>query len=323
MYLVDVILTVLFVTGVSNACAQDYPSRLVTIIVPYPAGGPTDQIARELAARFSEKLNQNFAVENVSGGGTTIATGRVARAAPDGYTLLLHNLQISANVALYPHLGFDTERDLSPVGFINQNPLVLTGRKSLAANTLGELITLMKREVLRMAHPGTGSTGHLATSLFLKEAEVEAIQVPYRGAAPALQDLAGDHVDLLFATPQSVLEQVAAGQIKAYGITAKQESPLFPKVASLVAQMGPKLEILYWHALFVPGGTPAPVIDKLNEALQQVEEESAIVESWAATGVRPYPKDQRSRQAAPRLLHSEIARWAQVVLDNNIQPSGQ
>ena len=323
MYLVRVILTVLFVTGVSNARAQDYPSRLVTIIVPYPAGGPTDQIARELAARFSEKLNQNFVVENVSGGGTTIATGRVARAAPDGYTLLLHNLQISANVALYPHLGFDTERDLSPVGFINQNPLVLTGRKSLAANTLGELITLMKREVLRMAHPGTGSTGHLATSLFLKEAEVEAIQVPYRGAAPALQDLAGDHVDLLFATPQSVLEQVAAGQIKAYGITAKQESPLFPKVASLVAQMGPKLEILYWHALFVPGGTPAPVIDKLNEALQQVEEESAIVESWAATGVRPYPKDQRSRQAAPRLLHSEIARWAQVVLDNNIQPSGQ
>ena len=323
MYLVRVILTVLFVTGVSNACAQDYPSRLVTIIVPYPAGGPTDQIARELAARFSEKLNQNFAVENVSGGGTTIATGRVARAAPDGYTLLLHNLQISANVALYPHLGFDTERDLSPVGFINQNPLVLTGRKSLAANTLGELITLMKREVLRMAHPGTGSTGHLATSLFLKEAEVEAIQVPYRGAAPALQDLAGDHVDLLFATPQSVLEQVAAGQIKAYGITAKQESPLFPKVASLVAEMGPKLEILYWHALFVPGGTPAPVIDKLNEALQQVEEESAIVESWAATGVRPYPKDQRSPQAAQRLLHSEIARWAQVVLDNNIQPSGQ
>jgi len=323
MYLVRVILTVLFVTGVSNARAQDYPSRLVTIIVPYPAGGPTDQIARELAARFSEKLNQNFVVENVSGGGTTIATGRVARAAPDGYTLLLHNLQISANVALYPHLGFDTERDLSPVGFINQNPLVLTGRKSLAANTLGELITLMKREVLRMAHPGTGSTGHLATSLFLKEAEVEAIQVPYRGAAPALQDLAGDHVDLLFATPQSVLEQVAAGQIKAYGITAKQESPLFPKVASLVAQMGPKLEILYWHALFVPGGTPAPVIDKLNEVLQQVEEESAIVESWAATGVRPYPKEQRSPQAAQRLLHSEIARWAQVVLDNNIQPSGQ
>jgi tripartite-type tricarboxylate transporter receptor subunit TctC len=323
MHPVRVVLAALLIIGVSAAGAQDYPSRLVTIIVPYPAGGPTDQVARELAASFSEKLNQNFVVENVSGGGTTIATGRVARAAPDGYTLLLHNLQISANVALYPHLGFDTEKDLTPVGFINQNPLVLTGRKSLHANTLTELLALMRQEQLKMAHPGTGSTGHLATSLFLKESNLEAIQVPYRGAAPALQDLAGDHVDLFFATPQSVVEQVAAGQIKAFGITAKQESPLFPKVASLVAEIGPKLEILYWHALFVPGGTPAPVIDKLNEALQQVEEESAIVDSWEATGVRPYPKDQRSSQAAQRLLHSEIARWARVVLDNNIQPSGQ
>src|SRR6516162_11387316 len=172
MYLVRVILTGLFVTGVSNACAQDYPSRLVTIIVPYPAGGPTDQIARELAARLSEKLKQNFVVENVSGGGTTIATGRVARAAPDGYTLLVHNLQISANVALYPNLGFDTEKDLAPAGFINQNPLVLAGRKSLQPNTLDELIALMKHDPLKIAHPGTGSTGHLATSLFLKEAGV-------------------------------------------------------------------------------------------------------------------------------------------------------
>ena len=317
------LLAALLAACASAAGAQDYPNRLVTIIVPYPAGGPTDQIARELAARLSERLKQNFVVENVSGGGTTIATGRVTRATPDGYTLLLHNLQISANVALYPNLGFDTEKDLAPVGFINQNPLVLTGRKSLTPSTLGELIALMKREPLKMAYPGTGSTGHLATSLFTKEAKVEAIQVPYRGAAPALQDIAGDHVDLFFATPQSVVEQVAAGQIKAFGITAKQESPLFPKVASFVTEIGPKLEILYWHALFVPTGTPAPVIDSLNSVLQQVEDDPAAVKAWAATGVVPYPKDQRSPQAAQALLHAEIARWAQVVRENNIQPPGQ
>jgi tripartite-type tricarboxylate transporter receptor subunit TctC len=307
----------------SSAGAQDYPTRLVTIIVPYPAGGPTDQIARELAARFSDKLNQNFIVENVSGGGTTIATGRVARASPDGYTLLLHNLQISANVALYPSPGFDTEQDLAPVGFINQNPLVLTGRKTLPPNTLSELIALMKREPLKMAHPGTGSTGHLATSLFLKEAKLEAIEVPYRGAAPALQDLAGDHVDLFFATPQSVVEQVAAGQIKAYGITSRHESPLFPKLASLVTEIGPKLEIQYWHALFVPAGTPPSVIHTLNTVLQRVEDEPAVIEAWAATGVVPYPKDQRSPQAAQEILHSEVARWAQVVRENNIQAFAQ
>jgi tripartite-type tricarboxylate transporter receptor subunit TctC len=301
------------------ASAQDYPSRNVTIIVPYPAGGPTDQLARVLAPKFSEKLGQNFIVENVSGGGTTIATGRVARANPDGHMLLLHNLQISANVALYARLPFDTEKDLTPVAFINRNPLVLVGRKSLAPNTLGELVAHMKTTPVKMAHPGTGSTGHLATSLFAQEAKVTVVHVPYRGAAPALQDIAGGHVDLFFATPQSVVQGVAAGQMKAYGITANDPSALFPNVPSFVRELGPKLEIFYWHALFVPGATPKPAIDKLNAILQGVMDDPAIVKSWADTGVTPYPKDQRSPQAAQALLRSEIMRWGQVVRENNIK----
>jgi tripartite-type tricarboxylate transporter receptor subunit TctC len=303
------------------AVAQDYPSRTVTIVVPYPAGGPTDQLARVLAPKFSEKLGQNFIVENVSGGGTTIATGRVARAAKDGHTLLLHNLQISANVALYPKLTFDTEKDLAPVAFINRNPLVLVGRKSLAANTLPELIATMQKSPVRMAHPGTGSTGHLATSLLAKEAKVEVVHVPYRGAAPALQDIAGGHVDLFFATPQSVVGTVANGQMKAYGITTKTASPQFPKVASFVDALGPKLEIFYWHALFVPAGTPKGVIDKLNAVLREAMDDPAIVRSWADTGVTPFDKDQRSPQAAQAQLRSEIVRWGEVVRENNIQPS--
>jgi tripartite-type tricarboxylate transporter receptor subunit TctC len=303
------------------AVAQDYPSRTVTIIVPYPAGGPTDQLARVLAPKFSEKLGQSFIVENISGGGTTIATGRVARGAKDGHTLLLHNLQISANVALYPKLPFDTEKDLTPVTFINQNPLVLVGRKSLAANTLAELLATMKKTPVRMAHPGTGSTGHLATSLLAKEAKVEVVGVPYRGAAPALQDIAGGHVDLFFATPQSVVQTVASGQMKAFGITSKATSPQFPGVASFVDALGPKLEILYWHALFVPAGTPQSVIDKLSGVLLAVLDDPAVIKSWAETGVAPFGKDQRSPQAAQTLLRDEIARWSQVVRDNNIQPS--
>ena len=314
-------LAVLLVALGSAAAAQDYPSRTVTIIVPYPAGGPTDQLARVLAPKFSEKLGQTFIVENVTGGGSTIATGRVARAAKDGHTLLLHNLQISANVALYPKLNFDTEKDLTPVTFINQNPLVLVGRKSLAANTLPELLATMKKSPVRMAHPGTGSTGHLATSLLAKEAKVEVVGVPYRGAAPALQDIAGGHVDLFFATPQSVVQTVASGQMKAYGITSKATSPQFPKVASFVDALGPKLEILYWHALFVPAGTPKPVIDKLSAVLLGVIDDPAIVKAWAATGVAPFGKDQRSPQAAQALMQSEIARWSQVVRDNDIRPS--
>ena len=304
-----------------SAAAQDYPSRTVTIIVPYPAGGPTDQLARVLAPKFAEKLGQNFIVENISGGGTTIATGRVARGAKDGHTLLLHNLQISANVALYPKLSFDTEKDLTPVAFVNQNPLVLVGRKSLAANTLPELLATMKKSQLRMAHPGTGSTGHLATSLLAKEAGIELVGVPYRGAAPALQDIAGGHVDLFFATPQSVVQTVAGGQMKAFGITSKTTSPQFPGVASFVDALGPKLEILYWHALFVPAGTPKQVVDRLSAVLLGVMDDPAIVKSWAESGVAPFAKDERSPQAAQKLLRSEIERWSQVVRDNNIQPS--
>jgi tripartite-type tricarboxylate transporter receptor subunit TctC len=304
----------------SLARAQDYPNRTVTIIVPYPAGGPTDQVARMLAPKFSEQLGQSFIVENVSGGGTTIATTRVARAAPDGYTLLLHNLQISANVSLYPNLNFDTEKDLTPVGFINSDPLVLVGRKSLAANTLGELLAWMRTTPAKVGHFGIGSTAQLTTALFAQEAKVSVDQIPYRGGAPALQDMLGDHIDLMFATPQQVLGQVTSGQIKAYGITSKQTSPLFPTADSLVKEFGPKLAITYWHALFAPAGTPQQIVDKLNAVLQSAADDPLMVKTWAESGVTPYARDQRSPQAAQALLRGEIARWAQVVRDNNIPP---
>lgn len=304
---------------VTPGWAQPYPSRNVTIIVPYPAGGPTDQVARVLAQALSDKLKQNFIVENISGGSTTIATGRVAHAAADGYTLLLHNLQISANVALYKNVNYDTEKDLVPIIFINNNPLVLVGRKTLEPNTLTELLDLMKKQTLKAATPGVGATGHLATSLLAQEAEVKVDLIPYRGAAPALQDVTGGHVDLFFATPQSVVQQIKAGQLKAYGITAKEKSPELPTADSFVKAFGPKLEILYWHALFAPAGTPDDVINKLNATLQEIISDPAIVKSWADTGVTPYPNDQRSVAAARALLKSEIARWGQVVRDNNIQ----
>jgi len=299
--------------------AEEYPNRIVTIIVPYPAGGPTDQVARVLAHTLSDKLKQNFIVEDISGGRTTIATARVAHAAPDGYTLLVHNLQISANAALYKNLTFDTEQDLTPVMFINNNPLVLVGRKTLEPNTLRELLTLMKKETLKAATPGVGATGHLATSLLAQEAAVKIDLIPYRGSAPALQDIAGGHVDLFFATPQAVVQQVQAGQIKAYGITAKEKLPELPSAESFVNAFGPKLEILYWHALFAPSGTPDIVIKKINDALQEIVSDPVIVQSWTDTGVTPYPKEQRTPAAARALFKSEIARWSQVVHDNNIQ----
>ena len=315
------LLALLLAAGVAGA--QDYPAKPVTVIVPFPAGGPTDQVARVLAAKFAEKLGQPFVVENVSGGNTIIATGRLARAAPDGYTLLVHNLQITANPALYgAKLPYDTERDITPIGFINHNPLVLVGRKALPPNTLAELTAYMRGNSLNFAHPGAGTTGYITTALFLQEAKLQAVLVPYRGAAPALQDMIGNHVDLFFTTPQAVLPHIAAGQIKAYGITAKEPYAQFPGVASMVEQYGPKLEIQYWHALFAPAATPGPVIEKLNGALQALLDDPAVVKSWTSTGVLPYAKDERSLKAVHALFKSEMERWSEVIRANNIQPPG-
>lgn len=306
--------------GLASAHAQSYPSRQVTIIVPYPAGGPTDQVARQLAPKLSAKFGQSFIVENVSGGGTNIAGARVARAEPDGHTLYLPNLQFSANVSLYPSLPFDTEKDFTPIILINNNPLVLTGRKSLPANSLAELTAWMKTTTAKMAHPGTGSTGHLATFLFAQGVGAKVDHIPYRGAAPALQDIAGGHVDLFFATPQSVVQQVASGEMKAFGITQKEPSPLFPGVPSFVAALGPKLEILFWHMLLAPANTPRPIVAALNGAVQEATRDEAILKAWAGSGVSPYPDNLRTPEAARAYLRDQIAHWGQVVRDNNIQP---
>ena len=314
--LLAVILTMLCV---ADAPAQSYPSRPVTIVVPYPAGGPTDLTARQLAPKLSAKFGQNFIVENVSGGGTNIAGQRVARAAPDGYTLYIPNLQFSANVSLYKTLPFDTEKDFAPIGMINNNALVLTGRKSLPANTQAEWAAWMKTTKARMAHPGTGSTGHLATFMVAKALGVEATHIPYRGAAPALQDILGGHVDLFFATPQQVVGNLNAGEIKAFGITSREPSPLLPQVPSFVQTYGPNLEILFWHIMLAPAGTPAPIISALNAALQEAVADPEILAAWAKTGVTAYPKEQQTPAGAAAYLKKEIAHWGQVVRDNNIE----
>jgi putative tricarboxylic transport membrane protein len=284
--------------GIADASAQSYPSRPVTIIVPYPAGGPTDQVARQIAPKLSDKFGHNFIVENVSGGGTNIAGARVARAAPDGHTLFIHNLQISANVALYKTLPFDTEKDFAPVAMINSNPLVLVGRKTLEANTLPELIAWMKTTPAKMGHPGTGSTGHLATFLLAQALGVKVDHIPYRGAAPMLQDTLGGHIDLFFATPQQVVGQFASGAVKVFGITSKDTSPQFPGVPSFVQAYGPVLEVSFWHIFLAPAGTPAPIVAALNAALQEALADPAILSAWAASGMKPYPPEQRTPEGA-------------------------
>ena len=302
----------------ATAAAQEYPSRNVTIIVPYPAGGPTDETARMVAQSLSSELKQSFIVEDIGGGGSIIGSEKVARATPDGYTLLVANLQIAANVTLYKSLPFDTVKAFTPVMLINRNPLVLVGRKTLEPSTLRDLVALMKQKTLKAAIAGYGTTGHLSTSLFAQEAGVPLDQIPYRGAAPAITDLLGGQVDLFFATPQSVVQQVATGALKAYGVTSKEKLPGFPTADSFPLTFGPKLDVVYWQAMFAPAGTPQSIIGTLNKALQHAVSDPALIKIWAGEDVSVFPPDQRSPAAANALLNSEIARWGQVIRDNNI-----
>ncbi len=313
-----VILSVLGVLAFAGPAAAAYPDRNVTIVVPYPAGGPTDQLARLVADHLSKKFKQNFIVENVTGGSTIIASNKVAKADPDGYTLLLHNLQISANPTLFKTLPFDTVKDLKTVIMINRNPLVVVGRPNLPANSLKEFMALMKKEHLKEALPGFGTTGHLTSRLFAQVTGLKFDEIPYRGGAPAVTDVLGDHVDFMIGTPQQMLPLVKAGKLKAFGVTQKGKMPEFPTADSIADLLGPKFAIYYWQGLFAPSKTPDAVIKTLNAAVNDVANDPEVLKLWHDTGVEAFPKDIRTPAASEKYLKSEIARWAKVIKDNNI-----
>jgi tripartite-type tricarboxylate transporter receptor subunit TctC len=315
---VSIAVALIALVGTPPASAQQYPARTVTIVVPYPAGGPTDQTARVVAQSMATQLKQNFIVENISGGNTIVACEKVAHATPDGYTLILPNLQISANATLFKKLPFDTVNDFKPVMLVNRNPLVLVGRNTLPADNAKDLIALMKQQRLKAAIPGYGATGHLATALFAQQAGAQLDIIPYRGAAPAVTDLLGGQVDLFFATPQSVAQLVNTGKLKAFGFTAKGRLPELPNVESLVDALGPKLDFVYWQALFAPSKTPPDVIKTLNQAARNAVADPTIVKDWAAQGIDVFPPDQRSPEAAETFFKSEIARWGEVIRANDI-----
>ncbi len=314
----SLVLSVLGVLAFAGPAVAAYPDRTVTIVVPYPAGGPTDQLARVIADKLSKKFGQNFIVENVTGGSTIIASNKVAKAKPDGYTLLLHNLQISANPTLFKSLPFDMIKDLKTVMMINRNPLVLVGRPGLAPNSLKELMALMKKEHLKEALPGFGTTGHLTSRLFAQETGLKFDEIPYRGGAPAVTDLLGDHVDFMIGTPQQLMPLVKAGKLKAYGVTQKGKMPEFPHADSMADLLGPKFAIYYWQGLFAPAGTPDAVIKTLNGAVNGVANDPEIFKQWHDTGVEAFPKDMRTPAAGEKFLKAEIARWGKVIKDNNI-----
>jgi tripartite-type tricarboxylate transporter receptor subunit TctC len=301
------------------ASAQTYPDRPITIIIPFAPGGGTDVVARAMAPALGAKLGQTIVIENVSGAAGNIAAGRVARAAPDGYTLIMHNLAFALNAGLYARLPYDSEKDFVPIAMINNTANAFVARKTLPVNTVPELVAWMKSNTAKLGHPGVGSTGHIGVALLARAVGVNADFIPYRGGGPMLQDIIAGHVDMGTVTVGNAVEPLNNGLVKALGVTGPTRAKLLPQVPSLVQDLSPILEVLFWNVLMAPGGTPKPVIDKIYAAFEETVKDPALVESWAKMGIDLYPPEQRTPEATRTILREEIARWGKIIRENKFE----
>jgi tripartite-type tricarboxylate transporter receptor subunit TctC len=304
-----------------SAQSQSFPTRNITIIVPYAAGGAADVAARLVGEHMGSTLGKRVLIENVSGGSGMIGTGRVARATADGYTVLVDQLALAANVTLFPKAPFDVEKDLVGVGLINYSPLVIMGRKSLPTNSLAELSRWMKQagQRARFAHAGLGTSSHLCAVLFVRSMGAQVEMIPYRGAAPAISDIIAGHVDLYCTPPGNVAEYVKFGTLKAYGITSRDTVDGFFDVPSLVQLGFADLEVRFWQGMFAPAGTPKPILETLNAALRLALADHNVRKSFEQADYSVFPMEEQTTAAADHLLRAEIARWGEIIRTNNIE----
>jgi tripartite-type tricarboxylate transporter receptor subunit TctC len=304
----------------SGAWAQTYPDRPVTLVVAFAPGGADDATARILQDPLQKALGQPIVIENVGGAGGMIAAAKVARADPDGYTILLHQDALAAGMTLYPDRTFDAEKDFVPIGLVNTTTNTLAGRPNLPANNWDELLRWMKvpGQTIRIGHPGVGSFGHLAEVLIFQELGVKVTQVPYRGAGPALVDLLGDQVDLGPISAVVATPLVNSGKLKAYALIGKKPFSGLPQLKTM-GQLGyAKADIDFWHMLLAPAGTPRPIIDKLNGALRVALGDAKLRKTYADGGMDLYPPDEETPEATAALLKSEIKLWGDVIRTNHI-----
>lgn len=292
-----------------DAQQANYPQRPITLIAATAAGGPGDTAARLIAEKMTPILGQQVVVENVSGAGGILGAQRVARAEPDGYTLLLHQTGLAVAPAINPNLTFDVRKDFVTVGLVNTSYFFLIGRETLPPKNFPELLLWMKNNPAKIAHPGVGSLGHLTTLLFANHAGAKTDLVAYRGIGPALNDVLGGHVDLLWPGAVAAAPLLKAGKVKGYAFGGKTRSKLAPDVPSVVELNAPELVTPFWHALFAPAATPRPIVQKLNAALRQVLADPQLLKIYDETGVEAFPSDMLTLEASQAFFESEIERW--------------
>ena len=294
---------------------RGYPSRSINVVVPFPAGGPSDVVARVVTEPMGNILGQSMVIENVGGAGGTIGSARVAAAPSDGYTLLAGSMgsHVAAPV-LTPNLKYDSERDFAPIGFTAQSPAVIVARKDFPANNLREFVDYLKQngDHVKQAHGGIGASSHMACLLFTVQAGVKPSLVAYRGTAPALNDLIGGHVDFFCEQVVSVAPQIAAGTIKAYAVSSNDRLPTLPDVPT-AKEAGLDYQMSIWAGIFAPRGTPKPIVDKLAAALDKSLDEPGVKAKVAELGGSIPPTSERTPAKFGRFVNAEIARWSPIL----------
>ncbi len=292
--------------------AQNYPIRPITLVVPYAAGGGNDVMARIVAEKMSKTLGQNIVIENRAGAGGSVATRQVARAAPDGYTLVLGGTgSLAVNPTLYNNVGYDPRKDFAPVGLIGTGQLIVLVNPAVAARTIPELIALAKKDPgkLSYASAGVGSGIHLGAVLFELMADIKLTHVPYRGTAPALTDLIGGHVHIYFSSIPSAIGIAKEGKVRALAVTGPKRSPVFPDLPT-VAETLPGFEAVLHYGIVAPAGTPKPIVDKLNAALREALAAPDTKERMAADGTEPLASTPDEYAAD---IDKEETKWSAIV----------
>ena len=304
------------------AAAQDYPTRAITMIVPFPAGGATDTLARFLAERMRGILGQSIIIENIAGAAGSIGVGRAVRSPADGYTLSIGTSTTHMLTGGLYALPFDLVKDLEPIILIGSEPLLIVGRKNLPADDLKGLIAWLKAnpDKASVGIAGVGAAGHLAGISFQKETGTRFEFVPYRGNAPAMQDLLAEHIDFMIEPSSNFKSLLAAGSVKPYAVTGKARLPSLPNVPTADEAGLSGFFASLWYGLWVPKGTPKDIIAKLNATMVQVLASPAARDRFADLGIQIAPLDQQSPEALQALQKADAARWWPVIKASHIKP---
>ncbi|WP_454690761.1 tripartite tricarboxylate transporter substrate binding protein [Achromobacter aloeverae] len=311
------LLAILATFAFCSCASADYPERPIKLIVPYAPGGSADIVARMVGDEWAKALGRAIVIENRGGAGGNVGVDAVAKSAPDGYTIGLQTVSLAINPALFPHMPYDTLKDLAPIGMVASSQHVLVVNNEVPVKNVKELIELAKKEPgkLTYASAGPGSTFHMAAELFKAVAGVDMVHIPYRGGGPALIDVMSGQVQLCFPVLAAAQGQIQSGKIRALGVTGMKRSPLMPDVPTIAEAGLPGYSFDTWFIVFAPARTPQPVIDKLNETLDKVLASKAMSDRMNREGFEATPSTPAQARAR---LETEIPKWDKLVKDRGI-----